>query len=241
MPTGYESTRPGAAEQLADTISDAMSDLVGPHHADVAQLVDAYASASSAFVDEHADIDKNADRLEIGAGDRRRRAAAAELAERLDVANRLADAQLDALQETLIEQALPSRPGATETKATRIAQERLDREEVAMLFANVKPGDLAAKLTQLASGPRDDLASLIFTPWGESFLASKGGVKPELIRAVKLAAANARQGAEIKRTMTAARKALLGARQLAAARTEAASRQHRRHEAGRARIGRDAA
>lgn len=193
------------------------------------------------YLDEITELDATQDHLEAGAGDRRRLAAKKQLADDMATANRIGQAGIALNEEALVDAALPKREEAAASylpndRTRQLTAERLDRDEFVLLVGDLRGGALGAKLNQLVTGgTRDEIAALAFTDWGRSFIASRGGLKPELTETLRLAAAMHRNGDAIKKGRKNAVGAVIAARGLVNMRTSKATAEYDRRRAARDR------
>lgn len=136
-------------------------------------------AAAAKYEVEVATAEQNWHRLEAGAGLALVQEAAKEFDSIAEVAWQLGQAETAVAIDELETAALPKIPTS---KPDEIA---LLRSEVQMLVGS---GPLPAALARIAGGDRRDLAAVLLSPWGKSFIASRGGVSDDTMSSVKMAA-----------------------------------------------------
>jgi hypothetical protein len=238
----WASDRPDSADALAAIRDAAVANLpAGDGGTLIRDAVHLFDKAIADYETEVADVDREWARLEAGAGEHRRREAAAKFAADEAVASKLARAGHETIVEDLTVAALPAPP------APGSGEERALRDELLMLAGNATGAQLGPLLLEIATGPRRDLAALTLTPWFDSFARARGGVKADVRAAIRTATALAAEKhgrtdierAAAARLRTARRDAIAAttaARNVARARMSRADRQRRNRQAALARL-----
>lgn len=163
--------------------------------------------AADAYRTDMADLDRNWAHLPVGAHAERQRVAKATLQEALDTAAKVGQAGAEVLLTTLEDRALPKRPtpGMLGDRAAHATREHMDREELMLLTKGGTTADFRTQLLAIAQSPRRDLAALLFTPWGESLMRSRGVATDEFRNGLRTAAieAAANHGTDAQRAALA--------------------------------------
>lgn len=216
-------TDPIAKLEAAAGAAD-FSDTTGADLSGVRDAMSLINGAASTYVAEIDAINREWAHLMPGAADHRRTVASKAFDDALATGRKMGQALLDDAITKLEDRSLPKPPRDA-------GEHRLLRDEWQMLATTGNGADLAATALTVATGPRRDLASVVFTPWFTSLAATRGGINAKTLASIRAAAVEASADLEesTDRERTAARRARSLRREGFAALTAA-------HSAARARV-----